>query len=182
MPNWCMNELFVSGRRRQLEEFRSQVCAEGPKGEPLDFERIDPTPPEAFDRPPTSETSVSRWRAMPLEELDAETWRVVRWGTKWPPEDIEVVVADNASSVSYRFDTASSPPFQIVERLAARYPSLGFRLAYYDLDNEIAGQVTFRGRHRVSQATAAGNGQFMRRALVGSILRDWLGDALRDRP
>lgn len=43
MPNWCFNALDVEGDSAELERLCAAVASEESA---LDFERIDPTPPE----------------------------------------------------------------------------------------------------------------------------------------
>jgi hypothetical protein len=64
-------------------------------------------------------------------------WNVRNWGTKW---DVAIrhgeeypeteLMEEDETSLSYRFNTAWSPPLPAIEKLSQQYPDLEFNLSY----------------------------------------------------
>jgi hypothetical protein len=135
MPNWCFNALAVEDETIELE--RLAVAVEGEECA-LDFERIDPMPPELEGTQPDMASLLAsmlgRGRAK-----DWYTWRLEHWGCKWALDPSDLEVCEETGRLEFRFSSAGSSPRGIVATLAVRFPRLGFRLAYYELGNAFAG-------------------------------------------
>lgn len=65
-------------------------------------------------------------------------WRIAHWGCKWGV-DAEIDVSD--TFVSYRFDSAWSPPIEFLENICERYPLLNFHLSYSEPGNNYEGDL-----------------------------------------
>lgn len=129
MPNWCNNQLTVTGATPELRAYL--------KDHGFSFEKINspaiPTPP--------SESSESS------ESMEVKQSRIDAWGTKWDlPEDEQWWVANelHETGIAY-FDTAWSPPIAALEALSAKFPHDSFGLTYCELGNHFAGTATFKG-------------------------------------
>jgi hypothetical protein len=135
MPNWCYNWVTVvtngavEDRPKVLGAVSSLVSSEE---RPFDFERVIPMP-EGLDEEPG---------------MVGYDWRVDNWGTKWNVHAEETQVDRKADRVEYFFETAWSPPFQVIERLAERlaelFPDLDVTLAYDEPGTDFGGFVYYR--------------------------------------
>lgn len=108
MPNWCSNQLTVTGPEPDLNNLQREVQG---KDSDLDFEMILPTP-----------------RKLLQQGEGWYDWRIANWGTKWEVEARRERISPQ--QIDYHFDSAWSPPCSIVEALGANFPSLSFSLSY----------------------------------------------------
>lgn len=133
MPNWCSNELRVSGPTADVETFLSDAAS------PLSFNTLLPRPS--------------------FGNLDREAWfqwSVMSWGTKWDidPNQTEVELSDAGAAV-FTFMTAWSPPVEFVAHASTRYPTLEFLLSYAEGGADFAGQQGFRAGEMVRSAAGS---------------------------
>lgn len=141
MPDWCFNNLVARGDDRRLEVLREAVA--GPGGA-LDFERVDPTPPELEGRRPGVDTATIAALCGVAEAEDPSTWRGAHWGCTRPADPDSIRLEDTeAGVVSFRFSTPWSPPEGIAATLAARFPGLEIGLAFFHPARGFAGAIAF---------------------------------------
>lgn len=57
-------------------------------------------------------------------------WRIANWGTKW--DTYNVTLESDPGQLIYMFDTAWSPPYQVIEALAEKFPALILEHKYFD--------------------------------------------------
>lgn len=121
MPNWCDNELTISGPITRVKECSAAI---GSKANRVDFQRIV---------------------QMPLFVEDEREWCREHWGTKWNAHGAIGIVDElgNEAEAEFEFATAWSPPLPIIKTLGERYPDLTFTLVYYESG------MAFHGRYRV---------------------------------
>jgi hypothetical protein len=77
-------------------------------------------------------------------------WNVRNWGTKW---DVAIrhgeeypeteLMEEDETSLSYRFNTAWSPPVPAIDKLSQQYPDLEFNL-YYQEETGWGGEIEFK--------------------------------------
>ena len=130
MPNWCENEVTITGdTENQIKEFKEYVTAG--KCE-FSFEAIVPMPENVKD---TTHNHLG---------LNADPnwydWSLEHWGTKWDTNDVQVVDEDE-ESITYSFDTAWSPPEPICAALRDKFPALHISWFYRESGMEIAGYL-----------------------------------------
>jgi len=138
MPNWCANQLTVTGATPELRAYLNESG--------FSFGRINP--------PAEPERSSEAREVMNLQ-IDA-------WGTKWDLDEADQRrVADELLETGCaNFDTAWSPPLAALEKLSAIFPSDSFSLTYCEPGNSFAGTTTFVGG--VSHDVPAEDDQVMR--------------------
>lgn len=147
VPDWCFNNLVVRGEEAQLGELREAV--EGPLGA-LDFERVDPTPPELLGCGPDPGTATIAALCGSAEAEDPSSWRAAHWGCTRPADPDSVLLEDAPEGIlSYRLSTPCSPPEGIAATLAARFPVLSVELAFFQPARELAGAIAFEGGREV---------------------------------
>ncbi len=155
MPNYCENDLSVEGPKPLMEKFLIFAAGESP----FDFNRIIPDPEkfrrqdeiaEAWDREHLGRPDYD-WRARPKDGFNSGgyEWCVEHWGTKCPTPRVEVegpVTGHDGKTlqVVFRFDTALSPPRQVIEKAAQLYPALRFELRYFECSRCFDGLFCWR--------------------------------------
>ncbi len=124
MPNWCTNKLTISERTDGLGEFLKQNG--------FSFKSI--APPQYPEDP------------------DGIGWGVISaqndaWGTKWDLNDDESKdAAKSLLDYGYAlFDTAWSPPINVILALSKMFPEADFRLSYTEQGMGFYGIAQFSG-------------------------------------
>ena len=166
MPNWCWNNLEVTGDEIQLREFveKSENC---PEGSEFTFNGTYPMPEEFKEIKTGAYTdengeSHRRWReidgkSIPVSDKEMKQlkekygsenwydWNIANWGTKWDACESEIGNNDiNFFSVS--FQTAWSPPIDWIDNIItyadkrrSEYPTIEeLVVALYDTDDKAA--------------------------------------------
>lgn len=72
-------------------------------------------------------------------------WSVDKWGTKWDAYQEEA--CRGREYLTYRFDTAWSPPFPVADRLATLYRDARFVHSYFDEGHGFWGISTYGNGH-----------------------------------
>lgn len=153
MPNWCYNHLDISGG--DVSTLKSQLNApfevmhDNWNKETGQMEKklfkysnpvfafwniIKPTNLEAYYGP-QPETDLSK--GLSFDSDHWYDWNVRNWGTKWDvavhqdEEYPETELTDEGEGfISYRFNTAWSPPTEAIVKLSEQYPNLVFTLSF----------------------------------------------------
>jgi hypothetical protein len=135
MPNWCNNQLVVTGVSHrienfsQLEEFRAQ--SSDPQSL-LVFSKLVPEPGKPDDA-----------------DYDWYSWRVENWGSKWEPDCQDRQEEEGA--LRYLFQTAWSPPEAWVLKVSEMFPALEFEIEYDEPGMGYAGRSVFRGGTQIEE-------------------------------
>lgn len=139
MPNWCYNNLQISGNDKKLAQFISDVAGvEEGKLIPFDFDKILPTPKELLNEVKgfgAGETDPQSDRGQELIKKYGATnwydWRIANWGVKWNlGSDTDAWTHDQREFAYINFDTAWAPPFELIARASEKYPGIEFKLMY----------------------------------------------------
>lgn len=127
MPNWCENELTVTGEnvKEIVELFKG--------GKP--FETLKPTPVETTGK---SIELVAGSSQTVFEKEDWWKWRRDNWGTKWDATSVEVELDEDQYAI-LGFSTAWSPPKPIIDLLREKYPETDFTLFWREPGIQEAG-------------------------------------------
>jgi hypothetical protein len=158
LPNWCENDLVVSGPRKKLDEFKQAVSGDS---EALVADKIIPYPKvlSFLDKLNSFEAQIKRREGeepeIPddlkgeyselllqgaLEGYDIKRdgfnqggyeWCRANWGTKWGFCHSRIVDEDDGH-IFYQFDTAWSPPEPLIVKMGEMFPELEFELRYYE--------------------------------------------------
>ena len=92
MPNWCQNNLVVTGDPQMLDTIQKIA---------FDFNKILPVPAK-------------------LNDEQAYEWRCNNWWTKWDAGEVEMKREDTTTLLAY-FATAWGSPIPILKELAKKY-------------------------------------------------------------
>ena len=130
MPNWCYNELVVSGDAKQLAKFKKKAHrpAKDEQDETaLSLANLYPEPDYTKVKVKHTFPSISGKGYVAPDQAWWD-WRVQNWGTKW---DINAEIIDEYDDyIIYQFDSAWSPPVAWLEKVAKDWPELDFRIKY----------------------------------------------------
>ena len=109
MPNWCNNNISISGPVETIKQLWEDANLEGEAGGLLNA--MVPMPKEL------SETTKGSGDELQTEQYDGFTnwydWSVARWGTKWDVSTEGLEFTDNGdgtATIEGYFDSAWSPP------------------------------------------------------------------------
>ena len=122
MPNWCENELTITGDVHKLIAFKERAES-FIAGQALKFAAFVPDP---FPQKPY----------LTDEHYD---WRIANWGTKWDLLDATLEESLLEATLRCAFDTAWSPPIAWLKSVAQMYPSLDFKLDFDEPGMEFRG-------------------------------------------
>ena len=142
MPNWCQNEVRISGNEEGSEEeikHFMETCFEEGK---IDFEKIIPYPESAPSREDQPEDFRERMNH-PFSKWYNDfgyDWCIKTWGTKWNPSEYQ----DNDLSsfpdeIELRFDTAWSPPKGIHDKIKEMLPNCSITWFYREDGMQVSG-------------------------------------------
>jgi hypothetical protein len=134
MPNWCYNQLIILGDEENLLQFYQQNKNDE-KNEELDFLKSVPQPEEIT----SSNNNLSSNEV--LTTPNWYNWNISNLGTKWNVKDADYI--KNQNNITYKFDTAWSPPIPWVEKVSVKYPEIIFQLDYIEEDCGFAGLIEF---------------------------------------
>lgn len=116
MPNWCENDLSVSGDKESLALFMKSISG----GTEMDFTQLVPRPAE--------------------QEHNWFNWNCINWGTKWAPNEIWISDAQETET-SMTFQSAWGPPTELFTAIAKLFPTLDFSLGYSESGMAFCGAV-----------------------------------------
>ena len=169
MPNWCSNELTISGEKTNVVRFLEGLKAlpatyPGEKGVVSNkpcytLNSYVPVPMEIQSKPysPNFEKDCT---VSPLEQECGYNWQAEHWGTKWDAfygeyfesemervwSKIEII-PDGMTSVSVYFETAWSPICPWVINVGRQFPDLSFELHYMEEGTGFGGVLLVEGEH-----------------------------------
>ena len=134
MPNWCWNNLEVSGDEIQLREFveKSLTKYENDNTDRFTFNGTHPQP-EDLNITAGTQTQEEKEQAILNEAkygyADWYGWRNAEWGTKWDACEPNILHND-IDFFSVSFDTAWGPPTEWISNIMQDFPDLSFTLEY----------------------------------------------------
>jgi len=151
MPNHTTNILTVDGPDDQFEAMYSYVQGTESDGTLMLFSlgSIIPMPNGLVGTVSGSEKCKPDWQKERSYELKAKygcdnwyDWSVTHWGTKW---DVYFICADkwNLEERTISFQSAWSPPTQVIAVLSEKFPALTFKLQYADEGCDYVGVARF---------------------------------------
>jgi Ferredoxin-like domain in Api92-like protein len=156
MPNWVYNHLTIDGSKEDIAKVKAQVGAtvktKYKSADELD-EVIDREPIFSFmNILPPPEDKLDEYHAVHgyadgKKSGDTEynwyNFNVREWGTKWDARDVELL-DDDETYLHYKFDTAWSPPTEVIAKLAEQNPNLDITLEYRE-EQGWGGEINFNG-------------------------------------
>ena len=143
MPNWCDNQITITGPSSVIDKIEKIVNEESNNAENGLLQFFHPMPKELLDTEagPTAKTKAEKdERKARKLEFGAENWydwRVNNWGTKWEvcefygvDKQPDALIGD--STISFAFSSAWSPPIGAYEKFLENNPDCFIRAYYYE--------------------------------------------------
>ena len=156
MPNWVFNHLTIDGSKEDIAKVKAQVGAvvkRKYKGVDEVDEKIDEEPIFSFmNILPPPEDKLDEYHAVHGyangektgdTEYNWYNFNVREWGTKWDARDVDLL-EEHKTSLHYKFDTAWSPPNEVIAKLAEQNPNLNLSLEYRE-EQGWGGEINFTG-------------------------------------
>ena len=144
MPNWCDNQITITGPNSVIDKIEKIVKEESNNAENGLLQFFHPMPKELLETEagPIAKTKKEKQaRQIRKLEFGAENWydwRVNNWGTKW--EVCEFYGVDrqhlndspDESTISFAFSSAWSPPIGAYEQFLSDNDNCSLKAWYYE--------------------------------------------------
>ena len=148
MPNWVYNNLSIEGTEEAIAKVKAQL------NKPIVKQYGEDKEPTTYSNPifsfwnilPPPEDKLEEYfgthgfadgKATNETEYNWYNFNNNKWGTKW---DVAVsddekwaeteITGESSTHISYRFNTAWSPPLPVIEELSVQHPELQITLEY----------------------------------------------------
>jgi hypothetical protein len=142
MPNWCLNQLVVTGPEHQ------RMVPVWNAGNVLST--LIPMPSSFSDEELAELGAFVRQSG--LGEFDSREvshwWREKNWGIKWDVDETVVRTSDQETVID--FESPWSPPIAGLRTISAMYPDLQFRLLCCEPSCHFAGEIVFEAGEELS--------------------------------
>ena len=153
MPDWCHNQLEVSGESNELRRFEEESRGKGPeytsthfavptspRESALSFHTLDPVPDELIARP------YGHGGNEQADRVDGCTcgfeWEAKHWGCKWGACEVWVAKQPGDDKrILYVFDTPWGAPLSWLKVVSSNYPTLKFDLLWQMEDQTRPGKA-----------------------------------------
>jgi hypothetical protein len=150
MPNWCSNNVIITGAGDTVERVKAAIrdtTSDDSDTQVFALSRFLPCPQELLDagsgfRDGAEYPSVedkARFKAT-YGAPDWYDWCINNWGTKWDASSASVV-EDTPGRYSVFFDTAWGPALPALDTLAAQFPEVTIVCSYDEPGCDFAGEV-----------------------------------------
>ena len=116
MPNWCANELTITGPEDDIKKFKELVST---SDSDFSFDAVIP---------------------MPDGEWDYD-WCNSNWGVKWDLPNDMYLDDGNDDMLMYSFDTAWGPPYGIYTKLTEIFPDITISWFWHEPGMEATGYL-----------------------------------------
>lgn len=121
MPNWTFNKITFKGRPQTLQRLASLLKSDESV---FDFNKVIPCPAELLKDDWQNNAEKSAENVRNYGYSGWYDWNIAKWGTKWNACHPRMSNGAMKGTLIYDFDTAWSPPTELIDEIARRYPSL----------------------------------------------------------
>ena len=135
MPNWCDNQVTITGPNKIIDKIEKIVKEEKDSGGLLDF--FHPMPKELRDT--TADGSKDKEMIKKYGYSDWYEWACDNWSTKWDVNEFYGVdrqylseQSEGESTISFAFSSAWSPPIGAYECFLAKNEECSLKAYYYE--------------------------------------------------
>ena len=129
MPNWCDNQVTITGSESVIDKIEKIVKEEKGAGGLLNF--FKPMPKELED---TVSPSSSAKKPQPMVDGfdNWYEWRCANWGTKWEVNEFYGVDRLGKTLITFAFSSAWAPPLDAYEQFLADNKDCSLKAYYYE--------------------------------------------------
>ncbi len=135
MPNWCDNQLSITGPNSVIDKIEKIVKEEDSKNGLLNF--FHPMPVELRDT--TADGSKDKKMIKKYGHSDWYSWACENWSTKWDISEFYGVdrqylteQSEGESVITFGFSSAWAPPIGAYEKFLADNEDCSLRAFYYE--------------------------------------------------
>jgi hypothetical protein len=128
MPNWCNNNIDITGPADKIKALFDAATAEGSGL----LNAMHPMPEELKDTVKGSNGDADNWY----------DWAVSNWGTKWDVDMEGIEYTDNGdgtASITGYFDSAWAPPIDCYNNFLEANEDCSLTASYYEMGMDFAG-------------------------------------------
>ena len=141
MPNWCLNELSITGPVEVIKEIIESK---------LELQKLFPCPEDLKNTSAPAKFNDKEKYEVNMEKYgsgDWYDWQVKNWGTKWdigPLDGLDFDLDGDKAYVNATFDSAWSPPVAAFEELFEKYKdkNISIVLDYFEPGCAFIGRAT----------------------------------------
>ncbi len=140
MPNWCNNNITITGPNSVIDKIEKIVAEEGSEGNLLQY--FHPMPKELEDTtsPAPDQTAkdkkLGKVRKLEFGADSWYDWRVNNWSTKWDVNEFysirRIELGIDESEISFGFDSAWAPPIGAYENFLNENSNVSIKASYYE--------------------------------------------------
>lgn len=155
MPNHVSQDLRVSGDKKSLEEFFVYVQKNDSieNDSLLNANKVIPYPQEFSLKDKLGKIAREQGDYFFKDGFNSGgyEWCIENWGSKWGIYDA-IIVKNNLLNSGYKrfllfkFNTAWSAPLPLIVKMGEMFPSLTFKLKYYERGMGFAGVFVVKGK------------------------------------
>ena len=128
MPNWCDNQVTITGSKSVIDKIEKIAKEEKGAGGLLDF--FHPMPKELRDT--TADGSEDKKLLEKYGYSDWYGWACDNWGTKWDITEFYGVDRLGETLITFAFSSAWSPPVGAYEYFLAKNEDCSLKAWYYE--------------------------------------------------
>jgi predicted RNA-binding protein len=128
MPNWCSNEISVSGSQEVIAEILA-IVEKNPEG--FIMNDFVPMPKEL------------EGTNAPQDKPNWYDWNISNWGTKWDICDGRMSVHPSKAGFSLGYETAWSPNCEFWTKFSELYPTVSIRHYYVEEGMQFIGETDY---------------------------------------
>lgn len=153
MPNWCECDLEINGKKEEVEKFMEEAKTENSilDGDvaipyPWEYRLLDKYTHKDMSEMPEEIKKELTEKGYSLDKdgfnQGGYEWCIENWGTKWgivDPSIVEEKEVYDEYVVTYTFRCAWSPPTPVIVKFGEMYPSLNFKMNYYEMGMQFQG-------------------------------------------
>jgi hypothetical protein len=174
MPNWCNNNITITGPNKIIDKIDKIVKNEKyEKPEDGLLEYFHPMPAELRD---TTADGTKRKKLQKKYGFDDwYGWAVKNWSTKWDIHEFYGVdrnyINDDESTIAFGFDSAWAPPIGAYEKFIDDNSNCSIKATYYEGGCDFMGEW-YDGQDDCYQVSDFKSKKKKRKTGVGSTLDD----------
>ena len=132
MPNWCNNNITITGPNKIIDKIDKIVAEEGSEGNLLQY--FYPMPKELDET--TADGSKDKAMIKKHGYSSWYDWRVDNWSTKWDVNEFysikRIELGIDESEISFGFDSAWAPPTGAYEHFINENSNVTIRATYFE--------------------------------------------------
>lgn len=183
MPNWCNNQVEISGPKKVIDQIQKIVDENHIKDDndpniPEDQGLLDWMVPMPKELRTTQADGTERKDLLEkYGHSDWYGWANDNWGTKWDIHEFYGFTRKNESTIEFGFDTAWAPALTAFETWLAKNDDCSVKCTYYEPGCDFAG-VWDNGHDQcieISKSAPKGSQDRFWNTQLGKTLDDYFG-------